>query len=131
MTDNELLLRFDADDGTMALVLEDDNRVAYAYLLENERVVSDVWLYNVAPAPETVQWDDPTGMPFLNPVHYCKIGPIPRLRPGSVIQCRWMANGVELFVDGVKWARLAPEVRPAWSRWALRKGPLAQPLEMQ
>ena len=47
-TSNELVLRYDEPDGGRSVVLEDDGRVAYAYLLEKDTIVSDVWLYNVA-----------------------------------------------------------------------------------
>jgi hypothetical protein len=37
---DEVLLRFDANDGQMALIIEDDNRVAYAYLLQRASSVA-------------------------------------------------------------------------------------------
>ncbi len=128
-TNDELLLRFDAPDGDLALIVEDDARVAYAYLLQNEQVVSDVWLYNIAPAPETAQWSDPREMPFLNPAEYCKPGSITRLAKESNIQCKWYPNAVELLVDGTSWAYLEKGRKPSWSRWTLREGPLARPLD--
>lgn len=32
--------------GGWTVVVEDDDRVAYAYLLHEGRIVGDVWLYN-------------------------------------------------------------------------------------
>ncbi len=116
----------------MAVVVEDDNRVAYAYLIKDEQIVSDVWLYNVAPTPTNVQWeDDEATMPFLNPAKYCKPEPMPRLTSQSAVLCRWFDEAVDLFVDGIVWAHLKNGARPAWSRWALRKGPLAQPIDVE
>ena len=130
-TSDELLLRFDAPTGNLALIVEDDGRVAYAYLLKNERIVSDVWLYNVAPAPDIPPWHNMQQTPFLNPVGYCKPGTMPRLTKQSVIQCKWRSDAVEVVVDGIPWAHLESGAKPAWSLWAMREGPLARPLQHQ
>ena len=53
--------------GNLVAVFEDDGRVAYAYLLEGDDVVADVWVYNRADAPEAPEWADPDKAPFLNP----------------------------------------------------------------
>jgi len=69
--DDELLLRLDSPDGRLSVMLEDDGRVAYAYLLQDGKVVGDVWLYNVVETPERVDWKDRSQMPFLNPKRFC------------------------------------------------------------
>ncbi|MDI1432822.1 hypothetical protein [Polyangium sorediatum] len=126
---NEVLLRFDHPDGSLAVVLDDDNRVAYAYLLEDEEVVGDVWLYNVMEAPDTVNWEDSSPMPFLNPRDYCKSEKVRRLTPQSAVQCAWFDAGVEVSIDGIRWARIERGSKPGWSRLAAQPGPLAIPLE--
>lgn len=128
-TSEALLLHFAAPNGELALVVEDDNRVAYAYLLQGEQIVGDVWLYNVAATPETAPWRTGEEMPFLNPAGYCKPGPIPRLTKMSIIQCRWYSDAVDLVVDGVKWAHLQKGKKPGWCRWSMREGPVARPLD--
>ena len=44
--------------------IEDNHSVAYAYLVQNGRIISDVWLYNHGVSPKTPEWDDPSKMPF-------------------------------------------------------------------
>ena len=128
-TNDEVLLRFNESGSDRAVVLEDDGRVAYAYLLDGEDVVSDAWLYNVADAPKTVDWDDQSQIPFLNPESFCDTEPAPRLTHKSSVECIWFEEGVEVVIDGVLMARLEPGAKPGWSRLALRPGPLARPLE--
>jgi hypothetical protein len=126
---SEVLLRFDHSETGIAVVLEDDDRVAYAYLLEGDRVVGDVWLYNVLEPPETTNWEDTSAMPFLNPRDLCQPEKPQRLTSNSRIQCVWFDTGVEVSVDGVLWARLERGSKPGWSRLAARPGPLAIPLD--
>jgi len=122
------LLRFDAPDANVAVVLEDDGKVAYAYLLESETVTADVWLYNVAETPHAVDWQDQAGMPFLNPREFCKDEQVPRLREDAKVNCKWLERGVEVSIDDVLVARLKHGSKPGWSKLAARPGPLANPL---
>jgi hypothetical protein len=53
--------------GDWQVIVEDDDRVAYAYLVRDGRIVTDVWLYNRMPAPQRPPWHEPGPvMPFLN-----------------------------------------------------------------
>lgn len=55
------------------LYIEDDGKTAYAYLIENGKFISDVWLYNVVPSPYTPEWQEKNAqdlMPFTNSVEY-------------------------------------------------------------
>lgn len=92
--------RFDSrsPDGSHTLVVEEDERVAYAYLLRGPEIVGDVWLYNVAPTPEETNWKDPAQMPFLNPRAYCASEAAPNLRQGAT--CRWSGARAELSIAG-------------------------------
>jgi hypothetical protein len=47
---DDLLLRF-AGPGELALVVESDERAAYAYLLDSGGIIGDVWLRNNVSAP--------------------------------------------------------------------------------
>lgn len=49
-----------------SLIIEDDGRVAYAYLLLNEEIIGDLWLYNQEETPSFSDWSNPDNMPFLN-----------------------------------------------------------------
>jgi hypothetical protein len=130
-TSSEVLMRFDEPGTGRAVVLEDDGRVAYAYLLTNEKIVGDVWLYNVAQGPHVVRWDKEEGMPFLNPKPFCVDQPVRRLTDDSSVVCTWSELGVEVEVDGVPWARLETGAKPGWSRMAARPSPVARPLTKQ
>jgi hypothetical protein len=128
-TCDEVLLQFEEPRTCRALVLEDDGRVAYAYLLEHGEIVGDVWLYNVGPAPETDEWKSGTDGPFLNTRRFCSSEVVPRIREDSKVVCQWSDAGVVVTIDGIVMARLAPGARPGWSRLAAHPGPLAKPLE--
>ena len=122
------IVRLEGTDGR-SVGIEDDGKVAYAYLLHGERIVGDVWLYNVAETPETVSFRDPALMPFLNPRSFCRAdSAVPRLGPSSKLRCEWTAVHVDLFVDDEWIARLREGARPGWSKLASRAGPLARPL---
>jgi hypothetical protein len=111
-----------------ALVLEDDGRVAYAYLLVGEEIVADVWLYNVAATPRRPDWRCDS-LPFLNPARHCRADEtLPRIASAANLSCTWSPDGVELFIDGVLAARLSTGSTPGESRLARDRGPLARPL---
>ena len=122
------IMRLEGTDGR-SVGIEDDGKVAYAYLLHGERIVGDVWLYNVAETPESVSFRDPEHMPFLNPRAFCRPdAQIPRLGPESNVRCVWTSSHVDLFLDDDWIARLREGARPGWSKLAARSGPLARPL---
>ncbi len=125
---NDVLLRFDAPDGRRSVVVEDDGRVAYAYLLQEEQIVGDVWLYNVAQTPDEVDWKDRAAMPFLNPKSFCSSMPMNRLRSTSKVECRWRPIGADIVVDDILVARIDHGSKPGWSGGAAKEGPLAKPL---
>ena len=54
-----ILLQFRSPDPRYSVVIEDDGRVAYAYLLHDDEIVGDVWLYNHGPAPAEPEWRSP------------------------------------------------------------------------
>lgn len=115
-------------DGRWSLVIEDDDHVAYAYLLDGQRIVGDVWLYNVDMAPENTDWKRQKRRPFLQPRSFCVEIPFLRLREDSDVKATWAADTVVVEIDGIVWARLANGCKPGWSRLAARPGPLAKPL---
>src|SRR5690242_16435335 len=65
---SESVLRWREIPGSgLTVILEDDGRVAYAYLKSNGAIVADVWLYNVAEPPERNNWRDKTQLAFSEP----------------------------------------------------------------
>jgi len=116
-----------------AVVFEDNGRVAYAYLRQEGKIVSDVWLYNRVETPSQPDWTDRSKMPFLNPQGFTTDDQPPLPSRPEDVTARWVQDGdrleaVEVFLKGQLWAKLAPGVKPGWSRGAARVGPLAQPL---
>ncbi len=130
MTCDEVFLEFADPTGQFMLIVEDDGRVAYSYLLKRERIVADVWLYNVGPAPEVPEWKMGGRPPFLNPADCCE-HPLggPGLSADNVVSVDWHGSSAELFVDGIHWASLEPGSRPGRCRHATRPSPVALPLE--
>lgn len=131
MTDgrsDDNLLCFASPDGIRDVVLEDDGRVAYAYLRESKRICADVWLYNVGASPLKADWEESSEPPFRNPAFLAHDNHLPRLSSKSLVECIWSAQGVAVSVDGVVWAKLEVGSKPGWSRLARRDGPLAKVL---
>lgn len=116
------------------VVVEDDGRVAWAYLLQGDRVASAVWLYNVAPAPETLAPPPgASGGPRLNPRGHCRTPPPERIVDERRVTARWEVEAGEVrsasvLHAGAPLARLAPGARPGWSAGAAKDGPLARVL---
>lgn len=111
----------------MSLVVEDDDRVAYAYLRQGTRIVGDVWLYNVQATPDVVDWSNRALMPFLNPRKYVREEP--PIRVDSSICVSWTPTTAYVLRGDVLIARVEIGRRPGWSRQARIAGPLALPLE--
>ena len=57
-----------------SIVIDDDGRVCYAYLLSNKKIIGDVWLYNKSQAPMHTDWNNKNEMPFLNPIEFVLSG---------------------------------------------------------
>jgi len=122
---NDLLSRF-------SIVIEDDGRVAYAYLLDDNTVVGDVWLYNNQETPEDIEWNK-ENMPFLNPKEYVKEEILP-ISDDSDIHVEWeVAEDADIeakvFLRETLIAKLAPFTSPGWSLLVEKDGPLAKRLE--
>jgi hypothetical protein len=127
---NELMLNFASPDGHHVLTFEDDGKVAYAYLKENEKIVGDVWLYNRCPTPEEPEWVDRDKIPFANSKAYVTGGSMERtLRPKDVL-VDWESDSrgpvayVYIFED--LYGVLGVGDKPGYARFASKDGPLAK-----
>lgn len=125
-TDDDFLVVFDSPDGGYSVTVEADARVAYAYLLEDGKIIGDVWLYNVAPTPSSTNWKDRDQMPFLNPAPLAGAQDAYAIRNG--LECRWTGRKVEILCGGELVAVLVPGAKPGWSKQAQEDGPLAKTL---
>lgn len=112
-----------------SVIVEDDGKVAYAYLYQNSDILGDVWLYNQELTPEEAMWHQ-EDMPFLNPKEFVKknISPISE---EDEVEIRWhMKDGKELVyltisIHGEIVAKMTHGAMPAWSSLVLKDGPLA------
>lgn len=125
------LLEFDSPP--WRVVVDDDDRVAYAYLLRDGEAVGDVWLYNRHEAPEEPEWHDKSNVPFLNPRRFARQDGFVAIETDGDVAVDWRFEGehlarVDVRIRGVLSARLAPFTKPGWSRMAVADGPLARVL---
>ncbi|RWY57263.1 hypothetical protein [Mucilaginibacter gilvus] len=117
-------------DNAYAVTIEDDGRVAYAYLNYYGDIVSDVWLYNRAatPAGSFLNTDE---MPALNPADYIKKDvTITPISDAAQVRCEWdeTADGeieAAILLRDKFIAELIPGAKPGFSVLAAKDGPLA------
>lgn len=50
--EGKFFIKYEWVDKEHFLIIEDNGRVAYAYLLKNEKIIGDVWLYNRCVSPK-------------------------------------------------------------------------------
>lgn len=135
MTKPTVFLSVKDPESGLEAVFEDDGRVAYAYLVNDKRIVADVWVYNRAPAPAQPEWKDRERAPFLNPREYVTED-ADAFQPASSeedVALDWVSEGDERIVlvkvhRNVA-AKLGPGMRPGLSTLARRDGPLARVLQ--
>ena len=118
-------------DANYSVIIEDDGRVAYAYLMAYEDIIGDVWLYNQQESPQQTTWDA-TQMPFLNPAEYIdnttQLSPI---KDESDVRCEWDESPddgtieVSILIRGKFIAQLVSGSKPGWSTLVVKDGPLA------
>jgi hypothetical protein len=119
-----------------SIVVEDDDRTCYAYLLRSGEVVGDVWLCNRVP-PADPEWQRPDGkdqMPFLNPLPYVDgdAAGVYALDPDE-LTVDWTVADDDRAVAALlerdrPFAVLSSADKPGRCRLAVRPGPLALPL---
>jgi hypothetical protein len=127
-------VKFTAGDGKYAIVIEDDGRVGYAYLMDSRgEICGDVWLYNRCPAPDLPEWHDPSGAPFANPLAYvrsCTEFPFPN--SSADIEIDWAREDGEclarIFIQKELVAVVKNGAKPGWALLAKKDGPLAKAL---
>jgi hypothetical protein len=127
------LIRIDHEKLPFSVVVEDNGRVAYAYLIQRDAIIGDVWLYNCGAAPVEPEWGDQSKAPFANPRGYvadCATAPI---AAAEELRIRWIDQGntldrAELYLRTELLAILVPGSKPGWCRNSLKDGPLAKVL---
>ena len=127
------LLELRESDSPYSVVVEEDEKVAYAYLRHGRRIVSDVWLYNVRGAPREPEWTDRANAPFANAAAYTKAHDPPLIEREGDIACRWIRDAGRVVAAEVVsrrrlLGRLEPGLRPGFAAIASRDGRLARVL---
>jgi len=119
-------------DPGYSLIIEDDGRVAYAYLMSYGDIIGDVWLYNHPEAMNKVDWNNQQ-MPWLNPPEYLKAGvSITPVTDKSQIRCEWNETPDDGLIEasislhGKFIAQVLSGSKPGWSTLVAKDGPLAQ-----
>ena len=115
------------------VVIEDDDRVAYAYLLKNDSIVGDVWLYNSIQPGDVPGWESNDEMPYLNPSIYSLFFGAP-ISDNEDINVKWRTDFqetmvAEIFIRNQLHAILKEGEMPGWCRLAADDGPLAKVLK--
>jgi hypothetical protein len=119
-----------------SVIIEDDGRVCYAYLLLEKSIVSDVWLYNQSETPSEPPWTSRANMPFLNPKEFViDISYFSPISNVDDIKIECISSDFEtliearIFINGLFAAMLKPGFKPGWSVNAQKDGPLAKKLD--
>lgn len=121
-------------DADFVVVVECDGRVAFAYLLDEDEVVADVWLYNVQSA--SPQRSELQGQAPRNDAA-CVAPDLelsPPLQDEEDCRIEWTLNEygavskADLSIRGRLYARLSPGVKPGWCLAAKIDSSLARTL---
>jgi predicted NAD/FAD-dependent oxidoreductase len=114
-----------------AIVVEDDGRVGFAYLVDHEgHIRADVWLYNRCAAPERAEWSDAERAPFANPAEFASHESVFALPESELnVSVDWDAGKALILIDGALAGVLVDGSKPGWAANALRDGPLAKVLK--
>ena len=119
-------------DSYYSVIIEDNGRVAYAYIMEGEDCIGDVWLYNQQEAPIDSDWSKQE-MPYLNPMEYLNIDArVSPIKGKSEIYLEWaesLSDGtieVSIYLQEKFIAQITSGSKPGWSTLVIKDGPLAQ-----
>jgi hypothetical protein len=117
-----------------SVVIEDDGRVAYAYLRNGEEIIGDIWLYNQSPSPLDPKWEFDEENPFLNPQEFIKENIAPLLDDDEV-DLIWklsddteVLHEVEVIIRNRLIVKLSPGSCPGYSNFVIKDGPLGKVL---
>ncbi len=120
-------------NASYSVVIEDDGKVAYAYLFYQGKIVGDVWLYNQSSTPLTTDWNRKKNMPFLNSSEFLKnseefelIATCQELKINCIFFENSTLTAVEIFIRDRLIAILKPNEKPGWYTLVKKDGPLAK-----
>lgn len=128
-----ILLEFESPCGRFSLVFEDDGKVAYGYVTDEDRITGDVWLYNRRRTPEQPEWHDKDNLPFANPKGYVSAqGTVVRRVLEADVAVTWKYEEdkpvAHIYLFEELCGIVGPNDRPGYARFAIKDGPLARVL---
>jgi hypothetical protein len=130
-----MLIQLNHPRSNYRLLIDDDGRVTYAYLLRDEQVIGDVWLYDDGPARDEPEWHNRAKAPFANPSEFVSQTSVARIQKPTDVQATWIEQNDSLIrvetriLDQVV-AILEPGAKPGWSIYAAKDGPVAKVLRI-
>ena len=122
---------FFKDNPTYSVIIENDGKVTYGYLLCDQDIVGDVWLYNEEVSPEKPLWDQKENFPFLNPLPYVyERSQKYVINSKNDISISWSKNEsilrASIFIHNELIGVLERGIKPGWAKHAKKNGPLAK-----
>ena len=127
---------FSENSDQFSVIIENDGRACYGYLLRDKQIVGDIWLYNQDKTPDQTDWSKREQLPFLNPEEYAKgPGDTITILTENDVHVQWLfaddtggLDQVEVYIRGELSAILKENSKPGWSSNAKKDGPLANVL---
>ncbi len=133
---NDLMLNFKSPLDSYTLTFEDNGKVAYAYLKENNSIIGDVWLYNRCSTPDNPEWNDRDNMPFANSKDYMsEKGKIDRAVGVDDVLVDWEDEQgrpvayIYLFED--LYGVVGVNDKPGYARFASKDNPIAKVMDIE
>lgn len=113
-----------------SIIIEDDGRVAYAYLYKDDEITGDIWLYNQGEAP--VRYNTSRMLPYLNAAGFIEKN-IEPITSDDEVQILWFLNEdgkaeAIIYVRDELVAKMIDGSKPGWSAMVKKDGPLAKVL---
>ena len=102
-------------DKIHSLVFEEDDKVAYAYLLKDGKIITDVWLFNVIESPKSL----------IDASNFIRPDREEQIYVGWFIHDEKLQKAF-IFIDNVLHATIAPNEKPGHCRLVIKDGPLAR-----
>lgn len=135
--------QWDYPEKRCSLHIEEDHSVMHAYMVKDKSIISSVWLYNLADAPQFPLWkiDKGHNAPYLNPISYLSVRQfvpddpenqlkvIDSVSPDNFLQIEIAYFSTAKESSVVLLAVLREGTKIGWSRNARIDGPIAKSLD--
>ena len=133
--DVDILFDFNCPDENFKIRIDDDGQTAYAYVMKNDEICGDVWLYNRCETPAEPQWTSPDNLPCPNSAEYVNeesysILPVEEDDFDIDYDLDKDSNLVRayIYIKGKLIASIAEGDEPGYSNLVSKSGPIAKNL---